>query len=138
MRTISLLTFLVGCFTTACGGGGPAMFSPTFPDNREPDVGTVLARLRTAPARSDRPVAVGITAAPSKLFAFDLAGGQMLWERPVQARTAPHVAGDLVVVQESTGVVARDLATGAERFTLDDEGLRLVGADGAEGYAAIT
>src|SRR5688572_1977253 len=106
---------------TTCGGGSPAMFSPTFPDNRDPDVANVLARLRTAPARDGRPVAVGISAAPSKLFAYDLAANRMLWQRPITARTAPHVAGDLVVVQEANGVVARDLATGNERFTLDDE-----------------
>ena len=88
-----------------------------------------LMRLETVPARDERPVLVGVTEAPARLFASELSG-KVLWTTPVDARSAPLVAGDVVVMQEANGVVVRSLADGLSLFRIDD-GAQLVGADGA-------
>ncbi|HJL46124.1 MAG TPA: PQQ-binding-like beta-propeller repeat protein [Polyangiaceae bacterium LLY-WYZ-15_(1-7)] len=119
----------------SCGGGGGSAFGPTFPDNREADIAAVLQRLRAAPARSAPPVALGI--GTERLFAVDLTSGALRWSEPVSSPvSAPHVAGPLAVLHESSGVVARDLQTGAVAFTVPDEALHLAGADG-EGNLSV-
>ena len=125
------LALLMGC-------GGPSssgFFAPTFPDNRPEDIDGVMARMRSAPPGQEAPVAVGI--AGGKLFAWDLVSGSMLWQKPVQSRTAPYVAGNLVITQEASGVVARHVRTGAELFGIEDDSLHLVGAAGEADLAAI-
>ena len=121
---------------SACGGGASSgLFAPTFPDNRPEDLDQVMSRLRGIAPEQEAPVVVGV--ADGKLFAWDLVAKAPLWERPVSARTAPHVAGRSVVLQENDGIVARDLRTGAELFRLDDESLYLMGADGEGDVSAI-
>ena len=117
------------------GCGGAATLSATFPDNRAEDLAAVLARVRAAGAPS-RPVAVGL--AEDRLYAYDLAAGRRLWEQAVaEPRTAPHIAGDLVVLAEGARIVARRMSDGAVAFALPDENLSLVGAAGDGGDAAI-
>ncbi|HEY2736467.1 MAG TPA: hypothetical protein VGI70_20850, partial [Polyangiales bacterium] len=83
----------------------------------------------TAPhPRAERPVAVGLTTDPMRLFAWDLKAG-LLWEKPVDAKSAPLVAADSVIMQEAAGVVVRDLANGEVRTVIDDRAA-LIGADG--------
>ena len=133
MRALVFFTLLLA---SACGGGASSgLFAPTFPDNRPEDLDQVMSRLRSIDPEQEAPVVVGV--ADGKLFAWDLVAKAPLWERPVSARTAPHVAGRTVVIQEDTGVVARDLRTGAEHFRLDDESLHLIGAGGEGDLAAI-
>lgn len=130
-RLLLLSLLLAGC-------GGAATLSPTFPDNRAEDLAAVIARVRAAPPRA-RPVAVGLTADPARLYAYDLAAGRRLWEQPVsEPRTAPYLAGDLVVIAEAGGrVVARRLSDGAVAFSVADDNLQLVGAAGEGADAAI-
>lgn len=133
-RSLSLLSLLV----VACGGGGGSTFSPTFPDNEEPAIRDVLARLAAAgPATAD-PVAAGITSAPHQLFVVDLQSGSERWKSAVgQPVSAPQVAGSLVILHEQGGVVARDVANGQERFTVEDEALYLAGASGEGEWSAF-
>jgi len=127
---------VVGLAAVLPACGGPA-FEPTFPEVAEPEFSKVLRALREAQPRQDRAVVVGIGGEPSKLFAWDLREGRMLWERPVSAASAPVVAGNLIVTQESD-IVVRRLEDGEEAFSLDEEGARLVGADGDGRDAVIT
>ena len=50
----------------------------------------------------------------------------------------PLLAGSMVVTQEASGIVARSVANGEEKLHgIDEEGNRLVGADGAGNVTAI-
>lgn len=123
MRPLSLVLTLG--LASACGGAAlPSRFqAPVAPT--EQAVAEHLARPR---ARSERSVVVGLTVKPSRLCAWDL-NGTALFKVPVEARSQPLVAGDAVVMAEAEGIVVRDLASGAVRLTIADEG-RLIAADG--------
>jgi hypothetical protein len=71
------------------------------------------------------------------LFAWDLEQAEMMWSRPVEAKSMPAVAGDLVVIHEADGIVARHLKDGGKAFDVDKDA-RLVGADGDGKFAAIS
>ncbi len=111
----------------ALGGCGGSAFSAAFPENQDPEITLVLRALASPPPREERPVIVG--ARPGGIFAWDLAASQMLFSIDTEARSAPLVAGNVVVTQEADGIVGRDLASGEHLFTLDDD-WTLVGADG--------
>ena len=106
---------------------GPPAFTPAFPESQEPEITRSLRALAEPQEIEARPVVAGI--GPSGLFAFDLATGQVLWQREVTAQSAPVVAGDFVVTHEAGGITGRRLADGEVRFRLDEE-WRLVGAHG--------
>lgn len=112
---------LAGCATPS--------FQPLFKAPEAPKQTVVVGDLAKPQPRSERAVVVGLTTDPMKLFAWDLASGTLVWETPVEAKSAPLVAADAVVMQEEDGVVVRDLATGKIRKTVDDRAA-LVGADG--------
>ena len=116
---ISALACLVGCATQS--------FQPQF--TAAPKRPVVMKDLMRPRARVERPVAVGLTTDPMRLVAWDLTRGALLWEKPVNAKSAPLVAADAVVTQEAAGVVVRDLANGEIRTVVDERGA-LVGADG--------
>jgi hypothetical protein len=109
-------------------------FQPQFKARPMPSEQTVLAEVSAGKPRDERPVAVGITSAPERLFAWDLSAG-VLWERTVRAKSAPIVVADAIVLAEADGITVRDLASGDVRAVIDDEG-ELVGADG-EGRALV-
>ena len=118
-----------------CGGSVDA-FRPTYPDNQEAALTNVASRLASAAPSSDRGVVVGLT--EDRLYAWDLAAGRRLWEQPVNdPHTAPHIAGDLVVIHEADRVVARRLADGGRAFDVADDRFSLVGAAGEGSLAAI-
>ena len=132
MRTLTILAMLL----VGCGGGSSSgFFGPTFPDNRPEHVDQVMTRLSQAPPASEPSVAVGLTG--SEVFVWDVGAGSMLWKQPANARTVPHIAGDLVVTQEQSGIVARDLRTGTERFRHEDQAMHLIGAGGEGPLGAI-
>ncbi|MFT3922061.1 MAG: hypothetical protein QM778_05970 [Myxococcales bacterium] len=110
---------------SACGG---SQLAPKFAPPETPTEAKVAENIVKASPRQERAVLVGVLADAPKLAAWDF-NGSLLWEIPVEAKSAPLVVGDAVVLREAAGVVVRDLATGAERVTLDDGG-ELVGADG--------
>ncbi|MEO0324010.1 MAG: PQQ-binding-like beta-propeller repeat protein [Myxococcota bacterium] len=132
-----MLLALVGGLL-GCGGARGEAFSPLFPDNRDGDVDEVLGRLAAAQAPEELPVAVGVTAAPHRLFAVDLARGTTLFDLDLAGPpvSAPHVAGDYVVLHEARGVVVRRLRDGAETAVIEDEAMHLAGA-GGEGRQAV-
>ncbi len=117
------------------GGCGAASFEPSFKKPLAPTEINVGKQIVAAKARTERPVAVGITTNPSKLCAWDLSAG-MLWERPIDAKSNPLVVGNAIVIQERDGIVVRDLATGALRVVVDDEG-KLIGADGIDNTIVV-
>ncbi|MEM9187859.1 MAG: PQQ-binding-like beta-propeller repeat protein [Myxococcota bacterium] len=129
---IALLGLLVGCG----GGTSTGGLSLTFPDNRDEDVEAVLARMALH-TREDRPVIVAAGTDPDRLMAFDLASGRPLWDQPTESKSAPFVAGELVITHESSGVVGRTLDGGTVVFTQPDEAMHLSGADGDGAYAAF-
>ncbi len=118
----------------SCGGRA---FEPEFQDVKEPDRTQVIDVLDATAKREIRSVVVGVGGKEQKLFAWDLLENKMLWSRPTTTKSIPIVAGDLVVVQESEGVIARHLEDGEEAFDMDDEAL-LVGADGDGEFAVIS
>ncbi|GAB4206035.1 MAG: hypothetical protein OHK0013_22380 [Sandaracinaceae bacterium] len=127
----------------ACGGAGA--FGDTFPDNREADLSRVLARLsagreRAIASRREAAVVVGVTSAPTRLWAYDLTAGRALWESPAELRTVPHLAGRFVVTHEGGDVVVRELRTGRVTGRIGDRSLNLVGAagEGADGLVVLS
>lgn len=119
--SLALTLLVAGC-------GAAAGLSPTFPDNRGEDLSAALARV-DAGAHVDEPIAVGLT--EDRLYAYDLTARRMRWEQPVgEARTAPLLAGELVVLHEGSRVVGRRLRDGAVAFAVSDEQFQLIGAAG--------
>lgn len=115
-----LVIALLGC--------GPQSFQPHF-EAPEARSARLLPAQATHPApRQDSRAFVGVTTAPTQLFAWDPDRG-LLWEQPVEAKSAPLIVGDAVVLQEQDGVVVRNLSDGARRVVVSDNG-QLVGADG--------
>ena len=124
LKNVLLIGFLLA--TAGCGGRA---FEPEFRDVAEPERSQVIDALDTIEKRHIKPVVVGVSDSPEMLFAWDLDQAKMIWSRPVKALSMPIVAGDLVVIHEADGIVARHLSDGEEAFELDDQA-RLVGADG--------
>lgn len=116
------------------GGCAAQSFDPHFKTLEVPSEGAVLKQLQHPKARDEQAVAVGVAEEPMRLCAWDLRGG-LLWEHPVEARSAPIIAGNAVVIAEADGIVVRDLKSGAQRIVVDGEG-QLVGADG-DGNALV-
>jgi hypothetical protein len=112
-------------------------FQPRFQAPSQPTQPLVLSELLKPRARHERPVVVGLTPDPMRLFAWDAQQSELLWEREVQATSAPLVAADAVVLQEHDSVVVRDLHSGAERARISDGGA-LVGADGEGSTLVLT
>ncbi|UJR79022.1 PQQ-binding-like beta-propeller repeat protein [Sandaracinus amylolyticus] len=121
---------LVGC-------GGSQGLAHNFPDDRPADVRAVLDRVAAAPPRQEPGIVVGLTPAPMRLWAYDVAAGRALWEQPAEAETTPQVAGDYVVVQEPSGIVVRRLSDGSVATRFGDDELSMTGADGEGPLAAI-
>lgn len=112
----------------AAAGCATRSFEPRFQAPPAPRPTVVISELTQRRPRVERPVAVGLSSDPMRLIAWDLQKGK-LWEQTVDAKSAPLVAADAVVLQEAQGVVVRDLATGALRCVLD-ESAALIGVDG--------
>lgn len=127
---------MAACLWTAgCGGSGA--FGSSFPDNRDADINAVLARLREAPAATDRPMVLGVRTDPGEAFAYDLAGQRLLWKQPAQPASAPYLAGDLAVIAEEGRVTVRSLETGAAVAELPSGDMHLMGAHGDGDLAAV-
>jgi hypothetical protein len=126
----ALSGMLAACTTTS--------FQPRFKAPETPKPAVVASELAQPKPRADRPVAVGLTTDPMRLFAWDLTQSKLLWELPVQAKSAPLVAADAVILREADGVVVRDLATGHVRVVADEKGGALVGADGQGGEIVVS
>jgi hypothetical protein len=120
---------------SACAGT-PAAFGPKYPDNEDGDIAELAHRVRTAPARAVSNIAVGVTSAPQKLYAFDLTSQRVLWQKAVNADSAPVLAGDTVVLQSGDDIVGYSLGNGERQFDFDRGTMVLKGADG-EGAAVI-
>jgi hypothetical protein len=129
--TLSFLLLAAGC------GGGGAAFSLTYPDNQPEQLDAVMSRVASAPS-TDGAIAAGVSVSPPRLFAYDLSAQRRLWEETIEApRTAPHLAGDLVVLHEGSRIVGRRLSDGQSTFTVSDDNLSLVGAGGEGSLAAF-
>lgn len=134
---VSALLLVSALFATASCGGGPAAFSTSFPDNRESHIENLIQRIKDAPPRRERSVAVGVTGRPSKLYAFDLESRRVLWQTPTDTRYTPFVVGDWVVTVERAGIFVRNLQDGASRLVINAVGETFVGADAQGGLLAV-
>jgi hypothetical protein len=81
-------------------------------------------------------VVVGVTPPPAHLFVWDAATGRLLWKVPSTPRSAPVVAGDIVLVDEGGRIVGRALDSGRTVYETASEQLHLVGGDG-EGTLSV-
>src|SRR4051812_28509831 len=90
LMMLTMLMTTVGC------AGTQAAFSTKYPDNVEEDLALLVQRLQAAPPRSDTAIGVGVTPAPKKLYAYDVAARRVLWQVPAEPRFAPLLAGDTV------------------------------------------
>jgi hypothetical protein len=124
-RSVRSLAAISCALFVACAS---TSFQPRFKAPETPKQAVVVGELAKPKARTERPVAVGLTTDPMRLFAWDLQTG-LLWEQPIDAKSAPLVAADAIVIREAAGVVVRDLASGRVRTVVDETGV-LVGADG--------
>ena len=93
MRTTSssllraLCVLALSLSLTACGGA--SAFGDTFPDNHGEHIATVLSRLdagraQASAARRESSIAITVTAAPSRLQAYDLGAGKSAWTRTLR------------------------------------------------------
>ncbi len=131
-RTSMILALTCLLAGSACGAG---QLAPKFAPPETPTEAKVAENIARAAPREERAVAVGALADAPNLAAWDLRGG-LLWELPVQVKSAPLVVGDAVVLREAAGVMVRDLATGAVRVKLGAG--ELVGADAVGDVVAIS
>ncbi|HEX7479864.1 MAG TPA: hypothetical protein VF331_18830 [Polyangiales bacterium] len=121
----------VGCAST------PAAFSARYPDNVQSDLAVLLRRVQEAPPRSDGAIGAGVTTEPKKLYGYDVGTRRVLWQTPANVRFTPLLAGDVVVTQEGSTVVLRDLKTGRTRLSFDAHDMTLNGADGDDVNVAV-
>jgi hypothetical protein len=117
----------------ACGA---APLAPKFAPPATPSQAQVAVNISQAEARTERPVVVALRADAPALCAWDLSGA-LLWEVAVEAKSAPLVVGNAVVLQEAGGITIRDLASGRARITLKRDG-RLVGADAIDDAVVLS
>ncbi|MFK7992311.1 MAG: PQQ-binding-like beta-propeller repeat protein [Sandaracinaceae bacterium] len=136
MRTNRVFTLALLVSLAGCGGGPSGAFTPLFPDNEGPTLSRVLTRMQAAPASPSTPLAAAL--GPEGLRLYDLAAGRTLWTQPVsEPRTAPQLAGELVVLHEAGEIIARRVESGAVAFRLPDAQLSLVGAAGEGSLSVI-
>lgn len=122
---------LLACATLTGCAGTPQAFWPRYGDNDEGSLATLVDRLEKAPPREQPAVAVGVSQERSELYGYDISERRVLWRKQAKPRFVPLVAGTSVVTQEGDQIVARDLTTGRQRFSIASEGQTLVGADGS-------
>ena len=135
MSRVWSLSAALGC--SLLGACAAASFQPRFEAPQAPKPTVVASELAAPKPRTERPVAVGLTTDPMRMFAWDLAQSKLLWEQAVQAESAPLVAADAVITREHAGVVVRDLATGQVRVVVDERA-DLIGADGQGSEVVIS
>ncbi len=131
------LCILVCALAVGCGAGASdAAFSAMYPDNQPAPIEEVARRLEAAGPRQASSLAVGLE--DGALYAYDLGSGQEAWRVPVsEPRTAPWIAGALVITHEGDRVVGRRLSDGQRAFDMHDDRLGLVGADGDGRFGAF-
>lgn len=128
-----LLDGAVVCLLASCASQS---FQPTFQSPARPLPEQIAKELATVPVRSEAQVVVAVSAEGRMLaWRLDALAAGPLWDHAVDAKSAPLIAGNTVVVHEGKAITVRDLQTGAVRVRLG-EGARLVGADG-EGDAVV-
>jgi hypothetical protein len=94
----------------------------------------VLSRPEAEPNDS---IVVGLSFAPTTLIVLDVASGKVRWKQPVEARTAPILLRDSVLVQTDKGrIVVFDLQDGRKALDVDVSGT-LVGASGSRDSLAV-
>jgi outer membrane protein assembly factor BamB len=133
-RTRALVGLAI--FAGACSGT-PAAFGTRYPDNRDSDIELMLQRIDAAAERPAGTIAVAITAPPQQLYAFDLASRRVLWQRRVQADSAPYPAGNAVVLQSKDEIAGFDLHSGQPLFSFDRGTKTLKAADGDGKLVAV-
>lgn len=125
------MALLAGC------GGAPAAFGTKYPDNRDGDIELLLQRIDAAGKQASGTIAVAITSPPTQLYAYDMASRRVLWQRRVDAASAPYLAGDAVVVQAGDAVLGFDLHSGEPRFEFGRGDKSIKGADGEGKLCAV-
>jgi outer membrane protein assembly factor BamB len=135
-RTQATVAFLLVLLLGGACGGTPAAFSTKYADNDEDDIELLLDRVNNAPPRTPGTVVVGVTAAPTQLFAYDLAAQRLLWRQPVAATSAPFLAGESVIYQTADAIEAVALRDGGKQLEVDRGNKLLRGADG-DGALAV-
>lgn len=133
----SALALVVAASVVCVGCVGAPAFSSRFPENRAKQVEALVARLAAAPAGSSEGIAIGVSPAPTQLYAYDLRGRSVLWRHTAEVSYTPMLAGPRVVTQEGSQVVARDLKSGQTVFSLGTDGMTLNGAAGNGPHTAV-
>jgi len=134
-RAVLACLLLALSMNGACGAT-PLAFGTKYSDNDQGDIDQLLARVQNAPPRSTSTIAVGVTAAPAQLYAYDLASHTTLWKQPVAATSAPILAGESVIFQTASSIVAVSLRSGEKQVELSRGNKVLRGADG-EGALSV-
>lgn len=124
-----ILPFIWGC-------GANRAFEPQFRDIEEPERSMVMDALEAIELPEERPIVCGIDG-NGQLYVWDFKAGEMLWSRPVKAKSMPIVVGNLILLQEEKGPLARRLENGDEAFTLDKDA-RIVGGHSDGKHTAIS
>ncbi len=126
IRIAALFAASLSLSLAGCGGG--SAFSPTYPDNDSVAMAPVIQAI--AQRRASAP-AVATLAEDGTLAVYDLPMQQAKWTSATNnAVSAPILAGEFVVLHESSGVVVRSLQSGTVLATVPDNAMHLAGAAG--------
>lgn len=134
MKTSTLA--VVGLASVVASGCGATRLQSQFPEYEAPTFADVIGGLTTPKRKTPPPAIVAVGEDATSLLVYNL-DGTLRWERDINAQSAPALAGDMVLIKQSDGIVARSLKDGEIRFDLDED-YELVGADGDGEWSAVT
>ncbi|MCC7538773.1 MAG: PQQ-binding-like beta-propeller repeat protein, partial [Deltaproteobacteria bacterium] len=140
-RRVLILGALVGSAVAACAGfiATSGSFGSRFPDNDRETTARIVSQLprstaATAPDNGLRKPLVVATlhGETPTVVVYDLEAGRELWRKQVRTDTRPQIVGGVVMAGVGTDVLAWDLASGAERWRAETDGLAFIGATADE------
>ena len=128
---------LGGCATSAYQRAGSS--DDVASALRRTDAATATGRPQNAAGRPLAFLALGGTKGP-RLAAYDLSASRLLWTQPADLKARVAVGADVVVYGAADALVARDVATGAQRWShaiARDERLLGYTIDGKSVYLVV-
>jgi hypothetical protein len=146
----SIVLVLAAVLAIGCGSNLRNAFGYHFLDNQEADLGAVLGAL-PEPSRDDAPenalgapIAVAATHVENdgtrQIIAWRVDTGDQMWTAEIDAQTRPEILGDVVLTSRRQEIVAFDLQSGRQLYTVPLADIAYVGAtrDGDTIYYAAT
>lgn len=125
IHRLACSALLLGAGCSAVNANSGKSFDPEWQNDSGRSIAELEQRLRSLPPVPNARVAVGLDDRGLVAVALD---GSAHWAHPASPRSAPLIAGNLVIYADGSHVIALDARTGAERWSIANEGLALRGA----------